>query len=443
MIIEGLLLLLGAGAGAGILESRRRLRGWRDAAVSCGLEVTQVSRGWSSWVKARDGQGEVLIELSGDGASGVRIVVEAPGPEDFHLVQIRPQPPGPVGELDILDIAFDSEFYILGPVLLVSALLNEETRNLLSLVNTEGRLAISSGTLRVNLTDSKVPRVLPRLLDLRTRFAMPLHIPRRLAENVMRDPVPGVRVHNLLLLMNEFPDAPETAEALHAIRWDPSPEARLRIGIELGAQTRGRDLLEKILADLEDDGVSARAVSFLSGDLPFERMRDILERALSRHCRRTASTCLEVIGSSGNAAAVEVLAKVLDQEHGNLAPVVARALGATGSPAAEPPLLHALERDHSELQVAAAEALSRVGSAAAVLPLKELIDRFPQVEVRKAAREAVAEIQSRVQGASPGQLSLAGAEAGQLSLAEAEAGQLSLADDPAGQLSLPSGEGPA
>jgi HEAT repeat protein len=90
--------------------------------------------------------------------------------------------------------------------------------------------------------------------------------------------------------------------------------------------------------------------------------------------------------------------------------------------------------------VAAANALARVGTTAAVLPLKELAEHTSHhPEIRKAARQAIAEIQSRLPGASPGQLSLAGTEAGQLSLAQAEAGQLSLAKDPAGELSL-SGE---
>ncbi|MEA2560067.1 MAG: hypothetical protein QOH06_1571 [Acidobacteriota bacterium] len=436
-MIELLLLLLGgAAAGAGFLEARRRLRTWQDAAVSCGLQVTGLSRGWSPWVMARDELGEVLIGLSGDGASGTRIVVEASRPEeDFHLVKIAPQPPGFVPEIDLRDKVFDSEFHILGPVLLVSALLDEETRRLLSLVNIESRMEIASGTLRADLTDKKIPGVLPMLLDLRKRFAAPLNIPRRLADNARQDAVPGVRVHNLLLLINQFPHAPETAEALRAVRSDPSPEVRLRIAIEL--ESEGRDILRALATDLKDDAVSARALSRVGTELSFEQMRDLLDRALSRRHLQTARVCLEAIGSSGAASSVDVLAKVLENEYGELAPVAARALGATESPAAEPPLLQALERDQADLQVAAAEALGRVGSAVAVLPLKEVSERSRlSADIRRAAREAIAEIQSRVQGASPGQLSLAGTEAGQLSLAQTEAGQLSLASDPAGQLSL-------
>jgi hypothetical protein len=81
-----------------------------------------------------------------------------------------------------------------------------------------------------------------------------------------------------------------------------------------------------------------------------------------------------------------------------------------------------------------------VGTAAAVLPLKEAADGLFPGELRRAARQAVAEIQSRAQGAAPGQLSLAGGEEGRLSLAQ-EGGELSLAESPEGQLSLPPEEG--
>jgi len=75
---------------------------------------------------------------------------------------------------------------------------------------------------------------------------------------------------------------------------------------------------------------------------------------------------------------------------------------------------------------------------AAVLPLEEAAESFSHgPELVRATRQAIAEIQSRLPGASPGQLSLAGVETGQLSLAT-ESGELSLATaDPAGELSLP------
>ena len=424
MIVEAALLLLagGAVAGFGIYETRRRLRRWKDAAESNGLEVTESSGGVKPWIVARDALGEVRIGMSQEGARPTAIELDVSQPADFHQVTIRPQPPGFVPDIQLRDLAIDSEFQILGPVQLVSALLDEETRRLLSLANTEGRLHIALGKMRVNVPDANFGHALSLLLDLRRRLASPLHIPRRLAENARHDRVPGARLHNLLLLLEELPEAPETAEAIEAVRSDPSPEVRLRAAIELGTKTRGRDILIALAKEMEEDAISAKALSYVDEFLSFEDKRDLLEKALRQNRRQTARTCLERLGSDG----VGVLSKVLEQDHGDLAPVAAKALGDTGSPAAEPPLIRALDRDQPELQVAVAEALALVGSAASVLPLQEATDRLPQV--RKAAREAIAAIQSRLQGASPGQLSLAATEAGQLSLAN-EAGQLSLHEE--------------
>jgi HEAT repeat protein len=431
-----LCLLFGSAiVGYNILHSRNRMRVWQDAAVSCGLQIVQAYPGLNLQLDARAEQAEVRFEPSGGSKEqAVGITVEASGLPDFHKVKIHPETGSRAPEIEIGDTVFDSEFIIQGPVLLVSALLDEGTRRLLSLVNARGEVALSWGKLRADMPDEGIARVLPVLLDLRKRFTTPLDIPRRLAENAREDLVPGVRLHNLLVLLRELPEHPVTAEALRTARSDRSPEVRLRVARELGAE--GRGILLELAENLENDAVSAEAVSLLDRELPFERATAILDRALSLRHLQTARVCLEAIGRSGAAAAVDVLSKVLEKESAELAPAAAQALGATGSPAAEPSLIVALQRDQPDLRVAAANALARVGSAEAVLPLKEMADLFLLGEIRKAARQAIAEIQSRVQGASPGQLSLAGTEAGQLSLAEAEAGQLSLAEDPAGQLSL-------
>jgi hypothetical protein len=430
------ILFVGGSIWAGILQGRQRLKGWQDAVESCGLQVLEASSAFSPELRAWEGKGamEVRIETFGDKGQSTRIVVEVPGPPDFQSVTIRPESTFKLTrEIEIGDGYLDSLFFIQGPAQLVFALLDAETRRLLGDVHVKSQLEISSGKIQAVVTkDAKVPEVLPLLLEVRKRFSPTLEIPRRLAENANQDPEPGVRLQNLLLLIRELPNDPGTPEVLRKACSDPSPEIRLRAAKALGAEARG--ILLELAEGLKEDAVSAEAVSTLDRQLPFERATAILDSALSLRHLQTARVCLEAIGRSGAAAAVDLLSKVLEKESGELAPAAAQALGRTGSPAAEPSLIVALQRDQADLRVAAANALGRVGSVAAVLPLKEMADRFLLGEVRKAARQAIAEIQSRVQGASPGQLSLAGAEAGQLSLAEA--GQLSLAEDPAGQLSL-------
>ncbi|HWN41260.1 MAG TPA: HEAT repeat domain-containing protein [Thermoanaerobaculia bacterium] len=436
---EAVLIVLGGGAALGFsaLGGRKRLRAWQDAVVSCGLQVVETSSAWYPWLKARTGLMELRISTSGD--KRTQIVVKAPWPPELQWVSIRPESAVQPAEIEIGDRRFDGIFFIGGSPNLVFALLDAETRRLLFHLSLDGKLDISRGELRlVQMSDENVPHALPLLLDIGRRFAQPMDIPLRLAANA-QDPIRGVRLQNLRLLIREFPDDPATAEALRKACSDPRPEIRLLAAREVGAE--GRGIFLELAESLEDDAVSAEAVSTLGRELPFERTKTILDRALSRRCVRTARACLEAIGRGGDAAAVDILAKVLENEYGELAPTAAWALGAIGSPAAEPPLIAALQRDQSDLRVVAANALGRVGSVAAVLPLKEMADRLLVGEIRRAARQAIAEIQSRVQGASPGQLSLAGAEAGQLSLAQADAGQLSLATDPAGQLSI-SGDNP-
>jgi HEAT repeat protein len=265
-----------------------------------------------------------------------------------------------------------------------------------------------------------------------------LDVGQRLAENAHSDPDANVRLRNLLLLVWQLRDGPETVAALRAACSDPSPKVRLRAAQELG--TEGRDVLIALAEGTEDDTWSAQAVAIVGRDLPFERTSAILTRALRRRRLQTARACLEALGSGGAAEAVEILAKVLGREKGDLAATAAQALGTTGSPAAEAPLILALQREHAKVRVAAANALARLGTAAAVLPLKDAVERWADdPELSRAARQAIAAIQTRLPGATPGQLSLAGTEAGQLSLAPSEPGQLSLATDPAGQLSLTGG----
>ena len=407
---------------------RKRMRAWQRAAESCGLHG-KIARGWRPRIVARNRLGTVHIEPSGFGGQAVRIAAEVPGPPDLQEVTIRPQAEvREWREIHIGDQAFDSDFFIRGPVPLVFALLDEGTRRLLSLLYAEGRIELSSAELLANVQDARVPRVLLMLLDLRKRLAAPLDIPRRLAENAGQDSEPQVRLENLRLLIYEHADEPGTAAALRKALSDPSPVIRLRAATAVGP-VESRDVLLKIAESLDRDAQSAEAVEKLHSELPFERAKALLDRAWPAGYFDTALACVSRIGYSGAPGSVDALAEVLALENVELATAAAKALGSTGIPAAEAPLLQALEREPSDIRVAAAKALGRVGSTAAVLPLKEAAESsLLDPDLRQAARQAIAEIQSRVQGAAPGQLSLAGAEAGRLSLAVDRAGQLSISD---------------
>ena len=442
-------LIIGGTSAWGSWRSHRELRiwqrvqGWRRAVAACGFSVMGSTSRWSGQLQLVAQAWPVQLQIEGSRRlAATRIALSGPEPPGHSAVRIhrvQPDPGAWAREVEIGDEPFDAAFSCAGPTLLVCALLDAKTRALLSRVNALGSPTIAGSEIRAETSDQQVSSLLPLLLELRKRFAEPVDVAGSLAENARLDPVEGVRLRNLLLLARGFASDPRAAAALRTACSDPSPEIRLRAAIELGAE--GRGFLLELVEKAEDDARCAQAVAALvRGELPQERIEEILLQALRRRHVQTARAGLEALGARGNLAAIGTLAKVAAREHGELAAAAARALGATGSTAAEPPLIGALDREPADLRLAAADALATVGSPAAVLPLKEAARRFPHDrDLDRATRQAIAAIQSRRQGATPGQLSLAGVEAGQLSLASDAGGQLSLPGRESGQLSL-SGE---
>jgi hypothetical protein len=415
---------------------RRRFPHWKRIANQY-LQEAKFSF-WSEGLMLQGRAGLLSVRIMGNPARTQAVIV-IPGPPDFTEVSIRNEryTPWKTQEIEIGSQPFDEMFFIGGPARLVFALLDAETRNLLIHASREisNRIEIFGGQLVVEMADRQLAHLVPLLLRIGEWFTQPVDIGQRLVQNATQDPEAGVRLKNLLLLARELPGDPETRQVLRAACSDPSPEVRLRAGRALGAE--GLPVLVKLTEDLEDDAFGAEAVSMLGRELSMERIQDILRRALDRRCHQTALACMNSMGRDGDASAVGVLTKVMEHDQEKLAVFAAQILGTIGSPDAEGPLILALQRDQPALRVAAANALGRVGSTPAVLPLKEAAERFSRdAELSRATRQAIAEIQSRLPGASPGQLSLAGADAGQLSLAQAEAGQLSLAQADGGQLSL-------
>jgi hypothetical protein len=411
--------------------SRWRLPLWKRIANEH-LQEAEVSF-WLEGLMIKGRAGSLGVLILGSPAR-TQVVIAIPGPPDFNEVTIRHEhyTLWKMNELEVGSEPFDKTFFIGGPVRLVFALLDAETRNLLLRASGEisNRIKIVNGELVAEVADRQLPRVLPLLLKVGEWFNQPVEIGQRLVLNATQDPEDRVRLKNLLLLAREHSGDPEIRKVLRAACSDPSPEIRLRAGRALGAE--GLPVLLKLTEDLEDDAVSAEAVSVLGRELPSERIQSILRLALTgRICHQTARTCMAALSRDGDAA-VGVLAKVLEHESEELAVFAAEVLEKIASPCAEAPLLLALQRDQPALRIAAVKALARIGTAAAVLPLKEAAERFSRdPPLVQAIYQAIAGIQARLPGTTPGQLSLARAEAGQLSIANDPTGQLSISGDEA------------
>lgn len=372
----------------------------------------------------------------GEDEVGIKLVVEA---IDRGLVSLtlRPETGATARakrrgarEIETGDEAFDDDFYLTGPSTPVRAVLDVETRRVLSSLFSTMQLEVVDGQLRGrfrwgNPTRLTLPAAIPALLAAAHRLRRPSDVLAALARNAQSDPEPRVRLENLLALAREYPDHEATRLVLRDRCDDASDEVRARAASALGAEGR-RTLLELARTEHVEDMPGARAVAALGDDLPAGEVHGILGRALRTRRLQTARACMDELGRRGQADAVPVLARVLAVEEGSLALSAATALAATGLATAETPLLAALTREPAERRAAAAGALGRVGSAAAVLPLKEVEARYSDDATRRAARQAVAAIQARLPGASHGQLTLAAGDAGALSLAEDETGRLSL-----------------
>ncbi len=423
-------------------ENGRRFRRWIEDVKSLGFTVTRQGSPYGRRViEARRGEMRVRIEPARRKRyeAPTRLILSFPGPPGSAGLRIRREGPYKPGmrEIEIGDDAFDKTFSIEGPDRVAALLLDAEIRGILTELNERcSRIGIIGNEMVVEVNDVQIPDVLPMLMSIGERFSKELDVPRRLADSVLQDRAPGTRLLNLRFLTRDFPGEPRTVEVLRQACSDPSPRVRLLAARGLGDEAR--DVLLKLADDMEVDECSAQAIAALGRTMPFERARDLLPVALRRRRLQTAQACLRALVQGGHPVAVEVLARLLDREDGELAAEAALVLGETGNPEAEAPLIRALRTGRTDIRTAAAKALGRVGSVAAVAPLKAAEENLSwDAELRRAARQSVAEIQLRLPGASPGQLSLAGDGAGQLSLAEAEAGQLSLSTDAAGQLSLP------
>jgi HEAT repeat protein len=254
----------------------------------------------------------------------------------------------------------------------------------------------------------------------------------RLARTAHAETLDAARLHDMLTLVREFPEHEAARTALRAGLADQNDEIRLLCAMAVGAN--GRDVLLALATEPQvGDSCASRALAAARDHLTLDRLQTILKQALRNRRPLVAGAALEALGRSRAAEIIPVLVHVLREGGGSLPVAAAQALALSGLPGAEAPLLEALARDDRDVCLAAAQALGHVGSTAAIPALTDARARNGEREFDRVVRQAIAEIQSRVRGASPGQLSLADADAekaGRLTLADDEAGRLSLSEKP-------------
>jgi hypothetical protein len=400
-----------------VATERRRahVRAWREAAARVGLtNVEEYEGGLFGGASVRGRSGEVEVRLEeyrrGKYEHGTKIVVTGLGHGAGGL-SLRREGLGTAiekrvlgeREIEIGDGSFDEEYYVQGRAPLAMALLDPETRRHVSAL-LRNRIALptggwvdvnaslSEGVLEVRVKESgfsgnreRVPDILAVALEVARRLVAPRDVAARIADNLRTESSAGTRVELVKVLAREFPRHPATRDALLAACRDPSEEVRLRAGIALREDGR-QTLLDLVSGAGVADSCAARAVEALRSEVPAEKAEEALLRALAGAGRPlTAKACLETLALLGRTEA-------------------------------EGLMLEALRSSDATISLAAARALGKAGTVAAVPALRGAAQAGG--DMRRAARQAVAEIQARLSGAAPGQLSLAGAEAGALSLAD-------------------------
>jgi HEAT repeat protein len=309
-----------------------------------------------------------------------------------------------ISSLETEDPVFDRAFEVIGPPAVVHALLDDPTRaQILDLAGHRGvvEMAVVAGEVQVFVSleaaedAALVEAIAVAALALVAALATPSDVPARLARNARDSARPEVRARQLSVLLRKHPGHDETRAALTSAATDTSADVRLLAGQALGDE--GRAVLAGLAAASDTpDAIAARAVDALKGTLAVDEGTALLSRG-----PLLARACL-----AGFVRGVGV--------------------GAVGQAAAEAAIAVALGSRDRIARAAAIDALAQIGSASAVALLEDAASREGG-DLRRAARGAIASIQSRLVGADHGQISLVEGGSGQLSVAT-ETGDLSLTD---------------
>lgn len=331
--------------------------------------------------------------------------------------------------VEIGDPAFDAVVTLGLPSSDLLSLFDQETRARVRAVLDAGyAVRIASGELAARLVrpawrrDDAMAATVRALVALAHRLEAPADAAARLGRMATGDPLGAVRSRALFTLIGLAPQDPRTRDVLRVGTLDPEPGIRLQAACSLGEE--GAAVLQALAVHPQVDDVSAaRAIDALGASFALADARPVLARAADAGCVRTAVAALSVIGRGGGAE-VPGVADVLARTEGLIAVAAVRALAAIGGPSVEAPLVAALCAPQPAVAAAAAAALATCGGVASVPELKAAEARGG--DVRRAARSAIAAIQSRLTGASPGQVSLSGGDAGQVSVVDSADGRVSL-----------------
>lgn len=417
---------------------------WAAGATQLGLVEIRSGGGgiFPNWFTAR--YGKMIIEVneirSGSNTLGTRFTITAPDLLPERLVLRSESLTTMIGkafsgeDVEIGDPTFDRDVFVQGYPPLILALVDRGTRyRILELVRPGGHVQNQRlvWIAKETVTGQELFTYhLEKAISLAQLLTAPVNLAQNLAFNVRNEIILSVRLRNLELLTQRFPEHPETTALLQELLSCHEDLLLLEAAKHLGVVGH-KVLLEFVARSDGDEYLTSQAITALGAALPCSSAIHVLDRGIAKHLQGLTSAAIGALGKNSDPKALDRLAEVMRGSNIELSTLVLQALSHSKQPRAESMLLAALDRDHSELRSAAAESLGRVGTIASVPALRETMKAHSMdSSFKKVALKAIGMIQARAKGAQPGQLSMAGGEVGQLTLSNGTLeGQITIVTD--------------
>jgi hypothetical protein len=432
--------LVAVGAAPLVLRDALIRRAWRRCAEALGLELKAGSMSGGDMLKGT--MRGFPVEIDNERRQRTRFAVNGTGRIDAELWLKRAGFTliDRAGVIATGDRTFDRSFLVRGPRHIVLPLFDMRARAMIEEVFDLHEIEVRGGNIR-HTTASVIQRademkdVLGDLFRVANvlELSMPLVDKLRLNATAAGEPA-RFRIANLEIMIEHFPRAPGTTTACKAAIASSNVDERLLAAIGLRDDPLAIGALEGI-ACLETAPASTRnhaliELSHLGADPEIERAATA---CASSRDPEVSAQAVRTLAKHRLPSARRVLLEVLALFAQDPPPLVAAAesigsITEPHDPEVEAALVSLLRAEAVAVRIAAVHALGDLGTLRAVEPLTTFAkDFFADLDLKRAAKKAILDIQTRHPEAEGGRLSLAtGVEDGELSLTEEEGGNLSI-----------------
>jgi len=279
---------------------------------------------------------------------------------------------------------------------------------------------ISLSTEGPSFSAKQIRKAIAQAMVFNDEILRPGSLTEIVAGNIAQTSNPHIRLTNLKILVNSCPDDPDAQTILEATVADQNYDICLLAATHLKVDSSKH--LIKILEDGDDDQVG-RAISLLIRRGSLESSR-VLREALTR--RKHIVLIMDALARVVDLKAVDAIVSILHEDDMNYDDKRAAydALSKLAPEKVKHLFLDLLDESDHELLTIAARALGSCGTVDDVERLHRAMENATKKSVRRSLEQAIAEIQSRIEGADAGWLDVADSDGqvGALSLEEAKQG---------------------